>query len=177
VAHCSNLQTPRALTGWIEQLEECAHKAIARCDTQAAAAITRTMISIGSAYADARRDSLVLQPDFTALIPTLVSDVGKVLDPMYESLKDICDDAVKQPNEAVVIACIRALGNMAAHTLTIIDTQNRLRSAPLAYSPVFYIDLGVQRAIAANMDDALLAAITSIARRCRHPGAAARSSD
>jgi len=156
-SHLSN-----TLNGWTAQLEEFARKAIARRDTQAVNAIVRTMADIGKTYADARRDSMLLLPDWSGGLPIGVSDVGDVLDPIYENIKAICEDAAKHPNEAVVQGCIATLGDMAAHAMTMLHTSDRQTTAPLAYSPVFYIDLCVKPAIAAGMEDALLAAVTAI---------------
>ena len=156
----SNLSN--TLNGWTTQLEEFARKAIARRDTQAANAIVRTMAEIGKTYAEARRDSMLLQPDLSGGMPIGVSDIGDVLSPIYENIKAICEDAAKHPNEAVVQGCIATLGDMASHAMTMVHTSDRQRTAPLAFSPVFYVDLCVKQAIAAGMEDALLAAVTAI---------------
>jgi hypothetical protein len=150
----SNL--PAALNGWTAQLEEFAHKGIARKDTLAVTAIVRAMATIGRNYADARRGSIFLVPDFSGGMPTDVSDIGNVLNPIYESIKRIWKDAA---NEAVVQGCITAQGDMAAHAMTIAHTSDHRRIAPLAFSPVYYIEVCAKAAIAAGMDDALLAAI------------------
>ena len=92
-------------------------------------------------------------------MPIGVSDLGAVLDPIYESIKRICEDAAKQSNEAVVQGCLGTLGNMAAHAMTIVHTSDLRRTAPLAFSPVFYIGLCARAAIPVGMEDALLAAI------------------
>ena len=147
------------LSGWTAQLEEFAHKGVTRRDTQAVTAIVRTMADIGEKYAEARRDSMFLLPDFTAGMPIGVSDIGNVLDPIYESIKRICEDAAKQSNEAVVQGCLATLGHMAAHAMTMVHTSELQRTAPLAYAPVFYIEQCVKAALPAGMDDALLAAI------------------
>jgi hypothetical protein len=147
------------LSGWTAQLEEFAHKGVTRRDTQAVTAIVRTMADIGEKYAEARRDSMFLLPDFTGGMPIGVSDIGNVLNPIYESIKRVCEDAAKQSNEAVVQGCLATLGNMAAHAMTLVHTSALQRTAPLAYSPVFYIDQCAKCALPAGMDDALLAAI------------------
>ena len=113
------------LSGWTAQLEEFAHKGIARRDTQAVTAIVKTMADIGKNYAEVRRDSIVLVPDFTGGMPIGVSDIGNVLNPIYESIKRICEDAAKQSNEAVVQGCLTTLGDMAAHAMTMVHTSDR----------------------------------------------------
>jgi hypothetical protein len=90
----------KALNAWTTQLEEFAHKGIARRDTQAVNAIVRTMAEIGKNYAEARRDSMLLLPDFSGGIPIGVSDINQVLDPIYGNIHAICENAAKQPNEA-----------------------------------------------------------------------------
>jgi hypothetical protein len=159
----TNAQVSRPLIDWTHQLEEFSHKAIERRDTQATLDIIATMTSIGAKYADSRRDSLVLTPDFSGPMPLSVSDVGEVLNPIYEGLKNICDDAAKHPNEAVVIGCMRAFGRMAVHGMTMVHVDEwGGRTAPLAYSPVFYLEVCAEKAIQAGMDDALLAAVQSV---------------
>ena len=148
------------LNEWTTQLEEFAHKGVARRDTQAVTAIVRTMARIGEKYSDARRNSIFLRPDFSGGMPIGVSDIGVVLNPIYESIKRICEERwPKQSNEAVVQGCLVALGNMAAHAMTMVHTSDLQRTAPLAFSPVFYIGLCAKVAIPAGMEDALLAAI------------------
>jgi hypothetical protein len=120
------------LIGWIHQLEEFAHKAVARRDTQAATSALTTMAAIGIHYAEVRRDSIVLVPEFAGYMPVGVSDVADVLNPIYESVKNVCHDAARQPSEAVVIGCIRGLGRMAAHFMTITHAREGFwKTAPL----------------------------------------------
>lgn len=153
----SNLSA--GLNEWTTQLEEFAHKGVTRRDTKAVIAIVRTMARIGEKYSDVRRDSMLLRPDFSGGMPIGVSDIGTVLDPIYESIKRICDDAAKQSNEAVVQGCLVNLGNMAAHAMTMVHTSDLQCTAPLAFSPVFYIGLCAKAAIPVGMEDALLAGI------------------
>jgi hypothetical protein len=80
------------------------------------------MAEIGKNYAEARRDSMLILPDFTGGIPIGVSDIGQVLDPIYGNIHAICEDAAKQPNEAIVRGCLTALGDMAAHAMTMVHT-------------------------------------------------------
>lgn len=156
----SRSPAPNQLTAWTDQLEEFALKAIARRDTQAAKASVQTIASIGMTYADSRRDSLVLLPDHSAPLSVAVSDIGNVLNPIYDSLKNICEDAARQPNEAVAMGCLRAIGDMAVHAMTIIhDQEGQPKTAPLAYTPVFYLDALAKVATKAEMNDALLTTI------------------
>lgn len=147
------------LNGWTTQLEEFAHKGVTRRDTQAVTAIVRTMAHIGEKYCDVRRNSMFLIPDFSGGMPTEISDIGTVLNPIYESIKRICEDAAKQANEAVVQECLVTLGNMAAHAMTMVHTSDLRRTTPLAFSPVFYIAHCAKVAIPVGMEDALLSAI------------------
>jgi hypothetical protein len=117
------------------------------------------MAHIGGKYSDVHRDSMFLLPDFSGGMPIGVSDIGTVLDPIYESIKRICEDAVNQANETVVQGCLVTLGDMAAHAMTMVHTSDLQRTAPLAFSPVFYIGLCAKAAIPVGMEDALLAAI------------------
>jgi hypothetical protein len=157
-----NSPATQHLIGWIHQLEEFAHKAVAKRDTHAATAALTTMSAIGIHYAEVRRDSIVLVPEFAGYMPVGVSDIAGVLNPIYES-KNVCQDAARQPDEAVVIACIRELGRMAAHFMTIVHTRDGFwATAPLAYGPIFYIKVCATEATRAKMDDASLAAVRAI---------------
>lgn len=158
-----NSPASQYLIGWMDQLEEFAHKAIARRDTQAANAALTTMAAIGMQYAEVRRQSIVLVPEFGGGMPIGVSDVREVLNPIYESIKSLCEDAARQPNEAVVANCIRELGRMAARAMTLVHTQDKLWStAPLSHSPIFYMKVCAMEAMKAKMDDALLAAVRAV---------------
>lgn len=151
------------LSIWTNQLEEFAHKAIARHDTLAANSSVRTMASIGIKYADSRRDSLVLRLDFSGPIPVPTSDINNVLTPIYEGIKNICDDAARQHSEAVVMSCLQAIGDMSVHAMTMIHSESgQQRTAPLADAPIYYLDDCVKKAIPAGMDDALLTAIRAL---------------
>jgi hypothetical protein len=148
---------------WISQLEEFGHKAIERRDTQAARETVITLTRIGTTYANGRRESLVLIPDFAGVIPVAVSDVGNVLNPIYESLKRLLENAAKQSNESIAIGCIRAFGSMATFAMSMRHTdQHGLRSLPLAFAPVHYLDSSVTRTTAAGMSDALLEIVRAL---------------
>lgn len=156
-------QIAPALKGWIAQLEEFAHKALVRGDTHAVNEIITTMQIIGTNYADARRASVVLIPDWTNILAGGTSDISRVLNPIHESARLICRHAAKEANELVVSHCIRTFGRMAEHAMTILHEQNGLwRKAPLAFSPVFYLDLCVQIAIRAGMADAVLGGASAL---------------
>jgi hypothetical protein len=151
------------LLGWIGQLEEFAHKAVARRDIQAAKSTLGTMAEIGIRYAEARRDSIVLTPDYTSIMPMGVSDVRRILNPIHESIKNVCHAAVRQPDEAVVAACITELGGMAVQAMTMVHTQaSGWKTTPLSHAPVYYLKVCADAAAKAQMDDALLAAVHAI---------------
>jgi hypothetical protein len=151
------------LNAWNAQLEEFAHKAIARRDTQAAKEITLTMMSLGLRYAASRRDTMVLAVDFSGLMPLQVSDVSNVLSPIYESVHNICGDAVRHGNEAVAISCIRGLGYAANSAVTTLIVEDQgLKRAPLAFSAVHFIGMCAELTGDTSMDDARLAAIRAL---------------
>jgi hypothetical protein len=153
-------QIAAGFRGWIAQLDEFAHKAIARGDTEAVNTILTAMETIGARYTDARRTSVVLVPDWNNLFTGGTSDIGQVLEPIHENVRAICQRAAKGENELVVRQCIRTLGSMTTYAMGVIHDQNgRRRTTPLAYSPCFYLGLCVQTAIHTNMPDALLAAV------------------
>jgi hypothetical protein len=155
-------QIALTLRSWIAQLDEFAHKAIARGDTQAVNGIVTAMQTIGTQYADARRTSLVLLPDWNNLFAGGTSDISKVLNPISESIRVICQHAAKEANELIVSHCIQTFGAMTEHAMTIVHDNAGWRRAPLSHSPCFYLDLCFQTAVRAGMADAVLAAVSSL---------------
>jgi hypothetical protein len=153
-------QIAAGLRGWITQLDEFAHKAVARGDTEAVNTILTAMRTISAQYIDARRTSVVLVPDWNNLFAGGSSDISQVLEPIHESIRVICQRAAKGENELVVRQCIQTLGAMTTYAMGVIhDQSGRRQTTPLAYSPCFYLDLCVQTAIRANLPDAVLAAV------------------
>jgi len=153
-------QVSGALRFWIAQLDEIAHKLIARRDTSAANDIVTAMGMIGTQYSEARRNSLILRPDFDNLFAGGVSDISEVLNPIYDCLHVICKEAAKAPNELVVKQGIRTLADMTTHAMTMIHSSNGWHKAPLAFSPCFYLGLCATTAVKANMGDAVLTAVS-----------------
>jgi hypothetical protein len=148
-----------ALRFWIAQLEEIAHKLIARRDTSAANALVAAMGQLGTQYSEARRNSLILLPDFDNLFAGGVSDISDVLNPIYESIQVICDDAAKAPNELVVKQSIQTLAAMTTHAMTMVLSANGWKRAPLAFSGCYWLGQCSTVAVKANMGDAALAAV------------------
>jgi hypothetical protein len=101
-------QVSHALRFWIAQLDEIAHKLIPRRDTSAVNAIVTGMSNIGTQYSETRRNSVLLIPDFDNLFAGGISDISDVLNPIYERIRVICEDAAKSSNELVVKHCIDA---------------------------------------------------------------------
>jgi hypothetical protein len=174
----SQSRISEALSIWTEHLQEFAHKAVSRQDTQAANGALRTLAAIGTKYAESRRGSLVVVPEFAGPMPIPASDVSKVLSPIYEAIKSTCDSAARQPNELIVRGCIVELGKLAAHAMTVIADEGAFgRSAPLAYAPVFYLNDCTKRASEAAMDDALLASIDGLGGVFRNVSKDVRSNE
>jgi hypothetical protein len=153
-------QVSGSLRFWIAQLDEIAHKLIASRDTSATNEIVTAMGRIGTQYSETRRNSLILLPDFDNLFAGGVSDINDVLSPIYDSIRVICEDAAKAPNELVVRQCIRTLTAMTTHAMTMIHSSNGWNKAPLAFSPCFYLGLCATTAVKASMGDAVLAAVS-----------------
>jgi hypothetical protein len=135
-------QVSGSLRFWIAQLAEIAHKLIARRDTSAANDIVTAMGRIGTQYSEARRNSLILLPDFDNIFAGGVSDINEVLNPIYESIRVICEDAAKSSNELVARHCIKTKAGMTTHAMTMIHLSHGLKKAPLAFSPCFYLGCG-----------------------------------
>ena len=154
-------QIAGALRFWIAQLDEIAHKLVPRRDTSGVNDIVTGMSKIGRQYSETRRNSLLLLPDFNNIFAGGVSDVADVLNPIYESIRVICEDAAKSSNELVVKHCVETLAAMTTHAMTIVHSSNgELRKAPLAFSPCYWLGLCSTTAIKHDMADAALAAIS-----------------
>jgi hypothetical protein len=154
-------QVSGSLRFWIAQLAEIAHKLIARRDTSSAKDIVTAMGRIGTQYSEARRNSLILLPDFDNIFAGGVSDINEeVLNPIYEFTRVICEDAAKSSNELVARHCIQTMAGMTTHAMTMIHLSHGLKKAPLAFSPCFYLGLCATTAVKANMGDAVLAAVS-----------------
>jgi hypothetical protein len=151
-----------SLRFWIGQFDEIAHKLIARRDTSAANDIVTAMGKIGRQYSEARRNSLILLPDFDNIFAGGVSDINDVLNPIYESARVICEDAAKSSNELVVTHCIQTIAGMTTHAMTMIhSTDGRWKRAPLAFNPCYWLGLCARIAVESNMRDAVLAAVNA----------------
>jgi hypothetical protein len=88
------------------------------------------------------------------------SDISSVLSNVCENITQICKDAAIQRNEAVVQQCCSSLSELTAHTMTITYASPVTR-APLAFSPMYYMDACAKIALNAKMEDGVLAAIRS----------------
>jgi hypothetical protein len=148
-----------SLRFWIAQLAEIAHKLIARRETSAANDIVAAMGKIGMQYSEARRNSLILRPDFDSLFVGGVSDISHVLDPIYDSIHVICEDAAKASNELVVKQGIQTVAEMTIHAMTMIHSSNGWHQAPLAFSAGFRLGQCSTIAVKANMGDAVLTVV------------------
>jgi hypothetical protein len=151
-----------ALRSWIAQLDEIAHKLIAGRDTTATNQIITAMANIGTQYSEVRRNSLILLPDFDNLFAGGVSDIAEVLNPIYESIRVICEDASKASNGLVVKHGIQSLATMTTHAMTMVHSANGWKRAPLAFSGCFWLGRCSTIAVQANMGDAVLAAVTGL---------------
>jgi hypothetical protein len=129
----SNLQI--WLQQWTGQLNEFAAKSLLRRDTLAAKSVVRTVADIGARYTEMRRSSVIILPDRMNPFGG-TSDVSSLLDNVCENIRQICEDAATQRNEAVVQQCCSSLSELTAHSMTITHVSPVTR-APLAFSPMF----------------------------------------
>jgi hypothetical protein len=153
----SNLQI--WLQQWTGQLNEFAAKSLLRRDTLAAKSVVRTVADIGARYTEMRRSSVIILPDRMNPFGG-TSDVSSLLDNVCENIRQICEDAATQRNEAVVQQCCSSLSELTAHSMTITH-ESPVTRAPLAFSPMFYLDACAKIAIRAKMEDGVLTAIRS----------------
>ena len=83
-----------------------------------------------------------------------------MLNPIYENIHVICEDAAKAPNELVVKQGIQTLAGMTTHAMTMVHSSDGWKKAPLAFSGCFWLGRCSTIAVQANMGDAVLAAVT-----------------
>jgi hypothetical protein len=159
----TEINLPRSLQYWSSELEEFAHRFIARRDSNATTEVINALESIAIDYSELRKTSVTLHIDPDFLLAGALSDISDVLNPVYESTQHIIDDAIASKSERIVQHSISTMGRMAWRAMSIeargVGDQ---RIALLAFAASFYLDRAVRSAFAANMNDATLAAITSL---------------
>jgi hypothetical protein len=154
---------PKTLQYWSSQLEEFAHRFIARRDSNATIEVLDALEAIASRYAELRKKSVMLyiEPEFP--FAGALTDVSDVLNPIYESVLHIIDDAVAGKNERVVQSSISAMGRMTSHSMSVVAMgMAGQKTAPLAFGACFYFDRAIRTALEANMTDAGLVAIANL---------------
>jgi hypothetical protein len=157
----SNL--PNTLQYWSSQLEEFAHRFISRRDSNATIEVLSALEAIAFRYVEIRKKSVTLYIDAEFPFAGALTDVSNVLNPIYESTLHIIDDAAAGKNERVVQSAIGAMGRMTSHSMSVAATRmGGQMEAPLAYGASFYFDRAVRSALATNMADAVLVAITNL---------------
>jgi hypothetical protein len=154
---------PRTLQFLSSQLEEFAHRFIARRDSNATVETIDALESIGNDYCELRKKSVTLHIDPEFIFAGALSDISDVLNPVYESIQHIIDDAVAAKNEKIVQHSISTMGRMALYAMSVQSNDvGGQQVAPLAFGAVFYFDRAVRSVLSANMNDATLRAITSL---------------
>jgi hypothetical protein len=154
---------PKTLQFWSSQLEEFAHRFIARRDSNATIETVDALDSIATDYCALRKKSVTLHLDPEFLFAGALSDISDVLNPFYESIQHIIDDAITVKNERIVSHSISTMGRMALYAMSIAARgAGGQQIAPLAFGASFYFDRAVRATLAANMNDATLRAITSL---------------
>lgn len=154
---------PQHLQNASSQLQEFAHRFIARRDTTTTIETISALETLATDYADLRRKGITLHIDPKFLFSGPQSDVSDVLGPTYESIHHIIEDAISAKNERVVRHAVRTLGRMVAHAMSIIAERERGDTfAPLSFGAAFHFDRSVRTVLAAGMPDAALDAIASL---------------
>jgi hypothetical protein len=154
---------PQSLRYWTSQLEEFAHRFIARKDTSAVDGIVAALVDIGQRYVEVRRSSVILHLDADNLFAGRQSDIEDVLNPIYDSIQLIIGDAIGSSNERIVRNAITQQGTLARLAASVTSTDSSgLQSAPLAFAAAYYLDKGVRAAEKASMIDAVLVGIESL---------------
>jgi len=154
---------PQHLQNASGQLQEFAHRFIARRDSNATIETINALETLATDYADLRRKGLTLHIDPKFPFSGPQSDVSDVLGPTYESIHHIIEDAISAKNERVVRYAVRTLGQMILHAMSIsAEREHGDTFAPLAFAAAFYFDRSVRTVLAASMPDATLDAIASL---------------
>jgi hypothetical protein len=154
---------PKTLQFLSSQLEEFAHRFIARRDSNATIETVDALDSIATDYCELRKKNVTLHLDPEFLFAGESSDISDVLNPVYESIQHIIDDAIIARNEKIVSHSISTMGRMALYAMSVAARgAGGQQIAPLAFGASFYFDLAVRATLAANMNDATLRAITSL---------------
>jgi hypothetical protein len=154
---------PKTLQFWSSQLEEFAHRFIARRDSNATIETVDALHSIATDYCELRKKSITLHLDPEFLFAGALSDISDVLNPVYESLQHIVDDAISAKNEKIVQHSISTMGRMVLYAMSMTTREvGDQQIAPLAFGASFYFNRAVRAVLAANMNDATLNAITSL---------------
>jgi hypothetical protein len=154
---------PHSLRYWTSQLEEFAHRFIARKDTSAVDGIVAALVDIGIRYVEVRRTSVILQLDADNLFAGRQSDIEDVLNPIYDSIQLIIRDAIGSSNERIVRNAISQQGALARLAAGVASTDSSgLRTAPLAFAAAYYLDKSVREAEKASMIDAVLVGIEGL---------------
>lgn len=153
---------PQGLQHSIAQLEKFAHRFIARRDSNATIETLGALETIATEYSDLRKKSITLHVDPKFPFAGYLSDVSDVLNPIYESILHIIEDAIAAKNERVVQHSISSMGRMTLQAMSVVAPgAAEQRVAPLAYSACFYLHRAARLVLAANMPDAKLRAISS----------------
>ncbi|MDF0583113.1 hypothetical protein [Bradyrhizobium yuanmingense] len=154
---------PHHLLNASSQLQEFAHRFIARRDSNATIETINALETLAADYADLRRNGLTLHLDPEFLLSGPQSDVSDVLGPTYESIHHIIEDAISAKNERVVRHGVQTLGRLTLHAMSISARREHGDTfAPLAFGAAFHFDRSVRAVLAAGMPDATLDAIRSL---------------
>ncbi|MFQ3453569.1 hypothetical protein PMN64_09660 [Bradyrhizobium sp. UFLA01-814] len=143
------------------QLQEFAHRFIARRDSNATIETLNALETLATDYAELRRKGLTLHIDPQFVFAGPQSDISDVLSPTCESIHHIIEDAISSKNERIVRHAVGVLGRMTLHAMGMVtEREHGDKFAPLAFIAAFYFDRSVRTVLAANMPDAVLHAIT-----------------
>lgn len=153
---------PHGLRHATAQLEEFAHRFISRRDSNATTETVGALETVAAEYSDLRKKSVTLYVDPQFPFAGHLSDVSDVLDPIYESILHIIEDAIAAKNERIVLHSISSMGRMTLRAMSVIahGTVGE-KVAPLTYSACYYLHRASRLVLATNMPDAALRAISS----------------
>lgn len=136
---------------WNKDLLEMAAKALERREQSTVAEIFGCLVSIAISYLNVRRES------------SFGRDEDHVVNPIYEGIMTISNQATKLGLEETCQNAIKALGNISAKAAHITVTSGRIVKAPYIYMPMSYMGHCAETALQKGMQDAGLEVI----RMCR----------
>lgn len=138
---------------WINDLGEIAVKAISRGERLLARSTIFTITELTNHYLSVRKQNLVIVPSPIAMFLASESDVDVITGRAYEILYEISKIAISQNDESTAIGVSEGYQSIAVHTANLSARAFRPHTAPLTYSPIYYMLSSVKYAQTKGLDE------------------------